>query len=132
MPFPHLKGRWRPLLLTAMFCGLRSSELRGLRWIEFDFADGKIHVRQRADRYRKIGPPKSESGERSIPLLPMVANALKERKVTCPRRDTSRRDEQGSPISSTTSSRTARATSNHTPNIVTRGLWPARVAAGVR
>jgi len=28
----NLKGRWRPLILTAMFCGLRSSELRGLTW----------------------------------------------------------------------------------------------------
>src|SRR6266567_2667816 len=26
------KGRWRPFLLVAVFCGLRSSELRGLRW----------------------------------------------------------------------------------------------------
>ena len=28
----HLSDRWRPLLLTAVFTGLRASELRGLRW----------------------------------------------------------------------------------------------------
>ena len=28
----HAKGRWRPLLITAIFTGLRASELRGLRW----------------------------------------------------------------------------------------------------
>ena len=26
------EGRWRPLMLVAIFCGLRASELRGLRW----------------------------------------------------------------------------------------------------
>jgi integrase len=34
----HLTGRWRPLLLTAIFWGLRASELRGLRWIDIDLA----------------------------------------------------------------------------------------------
>jgi integrase len=24
-------GRWRPVILVAIFCGLRASELRGLR-----------------------------------------------------------------------------------------------------
>lgn len=28
------KGRWRPILLTAIFTGLRASELRGLRWAD--------------------------------------------------------------------------------------------------
>ncbi|WP_439925451.1 hypothetical protein [Nitrobacter sp. JJSN] len=25
-------GRWRPLILVAVFCGLQESELRGLFW----------------------------------------------------------------------------------------------------
>jgi len=55
------EGRWRPLLLTLIFTGLRASELRGLRWIDIDLKRGEIHVRQRADRYNEIGPPKSEA-----------------------------------------------------------------------
>src|SRR3984885_8407137 len=31
------KGRWRPILLTAIFTGLRASELRGLRWEDVGF-----------------------------------------------------------------------------------------------
>ena len=31
------EGRWRPFLLTAIFTGLRASELRGLRWDDVDF-----------------------------------------------------------------------------------------------
>ena len=82
---PSLRGRWRPLMLTAIFAGLRASELRGLRWADVDFRAGEIHVRQRADRYNKIGPPKSEAGERAIPMPPMLANAMKEWKLACPR-----------------------------------------------
>jgi integrase len=77
-------GKWRPMLLTAIFTGLRSSELRGLRWEDVDLKRGDLHVRQRADRYNIIGRPKSESGERTIPLGPQVLNTLKEWKLACP------------------------------------------------
>ena len=47
----QLSGRWRPLMLTAIFTGLRASELRGLRWSDVDLSKAELHVRQRADRY---------------------------------------------------------------------------------
>ena len=31
-----LSDHWRPLLMTAVFTGIRSSEIRGLRWRDFD------------------------------------------------------------------------------------------------
>jgi integrase len=80
-------GKWRPLLLVAAFAGLRASELRGLRWEDVDFKKAELHVRQRADRYRAIGRPKSESGDRIIPLRPVALNALKEWKLACPKGD---------------------------------------------
>jgi integrase len=52
----------RPLLLTAIFTGLRISELRGLRWDDVDLKRSELHVRQRADRYNAIGRPKSKAG----------------------------------------------------------------------
>ncbi len=82
-----VSGRWRPFVITAIFTGLRSSELRGLRWDDIDFDIKVIHVRQRADAWGKMGPPKSEAGERAIPMTPMVANALKEWKLECPKGD---------------------------------------------
>jgi integrase len=42
---PCLRGRWRPLLLTAIFCGLRGSELRGLRWADVDLDKGELQRR---------------------------------------------------------------------------------------
>src|SRR6202046_423118 len=80
-------GRWRPLLLTAIFTGLRASELRGLRWADIDLERRELHVRQRADRYSAIGKPKSESGERTVPLTPNVVNMLREWKLACPKSD---------------------------------------------
>lgn len=91
-------GRWRPLLLVAIRCGLRASELRGLRWQDVDFKRSELHVHQRADAYNKIGPPKSESGERTVPIPPTTLAALKEWKLKCPQRDTGRRDAHGKSV----------------------------------
>jgi integrase len=82
---PELKGRRRPLLLTAIFTGLRASELRGLRWTDIDLKRAVIHVRQRADCYNTIGALKSEAGERTVPLPPIVVNTLREWKLACPK-----------------------------------------------
>jgi len=79
------KGRWRPFLLTAIFTGLRASELRGLRWQDVDLKAGELHVRQRADRRGIIGPPKSAAGERTVPLPPTIVNTLREWKLACPK-----------------------------------------------
>jgi integrase len=74
----------RPLLLTAIFTGLRISELRGLRWDDVDLKRSELHVRQRADRYNAIGKPKSVAGERVIPLPPTLVNTLRKWKLACP------------------------------------------------
>jgi integrase len=80
-------GRVRPFLITAIFTGLRSSELRGLRWADVDLDKRELHVTQRADRYNKIGRPKSKAGNRTIPLGAFVTNTLREWKLACPKGD---------------------------------------------
>ena len=77
-------GQARPLLLTAIFAGLRSSELRGLRWSDIDFKKNELYVRQRADRYGVIGKPKSKAGHRKVPLGPRVISVLREWKSRLP------------------------------------------------
>jgi integrase len=76
----------KTLLLVFIRCGLRSSEIRGLRWSDIDLDRALLHVRQRADRYNAIGAPKSEAGDRSIPIPPSTLAALREWKLRCPRR----------------------------------------------
>ncbi len=112
-------GRDRPMLLTAIFTGLRASELRGLRWADVDLPRGELHVRQRADRFSTLGPLKSASSRRSVPLLPMVVNALRQWRLACPRCESDlvfpgNRDQ---PLS--------------LPTII-RSVWqPAQIAAGI-
>src|SRR4030095_3384504 len=72
------EGRWRPLLVTAVFTGMRSSELRGLTWGDVDLKKKIIHVRQRANLWGEIGAPKSMAGHREIPMSPPVINTLRE------------------------------------------------------
>jgi integrase len=113
------KGRWRPILLTAIFTGLRASELRGLRWTDVDLDKRELHVRQRADRYSAIGKPKSESGERTVPLTPIVVNTLREWRLACPK------SEAGLVFPS------SGGLVEHHKNIVERGLVSTLVVAGV-
>jgi integrase len=113
------KGRWRPLLLAAIFTGLRASELRGLRWVDVDFDKRELHVRQRADRYHDIGKPKSDAGERTVPLTPILVNTLREWKLACPKSKLG--------LVFPTGAGNVEAHSN----IVHRGLAPTLVAAGV-
>jgi integrase len=75
------------VLLTAIFTGLRISELRGLRWDNVDLKRSELHVRQRADRYNAIGKPKSVAGERVIPLPPTLVSTLRKWKLACPNGD---------------------------------------------
>jgi integrase len=112
-------GRYRAVLLTAIFTGLRASELRGLRWDDVDLKTGEIHVRQRADRYGKIGRTKSEAGERTVPLPPMLVAALREHRLASPRSELGLvfpNDRDGV---------------DQRNSIVYRGFHPAQVAAGV-
>jgi integrase len=78
-----VEGRFRPFFITAVFTGMRASELRGLCWPEVDFKKNAIHVRQRADRHNVIDAPKSEAGTRTIPVGPFVMNTLKVWKLQC-------------------------------------------------
>ncbi|MFC4594274.1 tyrosine-type recombinase/integrase [Sphingobium tyrosinilyticum] len=67
----------KPLVMTAILTGLRSSELRGLRWQDVDLKNGTISVNQRADQWGDIGPPKSAAGFRTIPISPALVTVLK-------------------------------------------------------
>jgi integrase len=111
--------RWRPLLLTAIFSGLRASELRGLRWTDVDLKRGGLHVRQRADRYGKIGLLKSKAGRRTIPLPPLLVNVLRAWKLACPKGEL----DLAFPSN--------RGGVEKLSNIVESGLIPIGIAAGV-
>lgn len=109
----------RPFILTAITTGLRSSELRGLRWQDIDLAAGTITVRQRADQWGEIGPPKSEAGKRTIPIPPELVSELKAWKLRSPisRKDLAFPSSTGTP-------------QRHN-NMLRRVFFPLQVEAGL-
>jgi integrase len=117
-------GRLQPvdkfgIARTAALTGLRASELRGLRWRDVDLKAGELTVRQRADYWLKIGPPKSASSRRTIPLDPAVLMpALKTWKMACP------------PTEADLVFPTSRGTVAYHANLL-RSLDPVMEAAGV-
>jgi integrase len=115
----HVADRWRPLLLTAIFTGLRASELRGLRWPDVDLKRGELQVRQRADRYNVMGSLKSMSAGRTIPLPPMLVNVLRAWKLACPKGELGLVFPNGIGRIETRN------------NIAERGLIPTMIAAGI-
>lgn len=78
----------RPAMwLTGLMCGLRPSELVGLRWshVDIDTAEPVLRVEERAlevnDIYFGQGAPKTERSRRTIALHPLVVEALIEHRA---------------------------------------------------
>lgn len=61
------------LISVAAFTGLRASELRGLRWGDFDGENLNV---KRSVWGRHVGPTKTAEAEDSIPVLPLLKNIL--------------------------------------------------------
>jgi integrase len=78
--------RYRPAIATALYSGLRLSELLGLTWADVDFETGLLCVRQQLSRAR-VGKParrvrlKTQAAVRDVPLLPQLAALLKRHKL---------------------------------------------------
>ena len=114
--------------MTAIFTGMRASELRGLTWDAVDFKRNVLHVRQRANLWGEIGAPKSAAGAREIPMSPMVVNALREWRLACPRQKPAEGDGEGRlwlvfPNGNG-------KVENHA-NIANRGFYALQIAAGM-
>lgn len=67
--------RERTLVLVAASTGLRQSEIFGLKWGDIDFAQRAMSV-TRSIVYGVVGPCKTESSQKPVPLHSAVAQAL--------------------------------------------------------
>lgn len=110
--------------------------MRGLRWQDVDLDKRELHVRQRADRFNAIGKPKSEAGERIVPLPPMIVNTLREWRLASPRPLTGDVASDGEAIREEMKPSqlvfpNLKGKIETIAKIVNRGLHPAQIAAGV-
>lgn len=75
---------WHDLFYTELTTGLRRGELCGLRWEDFDAANGTLKicrtVRREKGKGLTTGDTKTYAGTRTITLPPSLAVLLKERK----------------------------------------------------
>lgn len=73
--------RYRPLVTTLAWTGLRVSEALALRWGDIDFEEGEIRVGRQLQDDGTTKRPKTKAGTRSVPLLDVVREALKAHRV---------------------------------------------------
>ena len=73
-----LPARWSALVWVGAGTGLRPGELLGLPWSNVDLDGGTLTVTQQLDsRTLQPAPPKSKASRRTVPLAPVVVEALK-------------------------------------------------------
>ena len=84
-------NRWQPLFTVLLWTGLRAGELTALRWDDIDLEKGIITVdhnlvyygdEQLKNNRSVITTPKTDNGNRIIPMIPKVKEAfLREKQI---------------------------------------------------
>ena len=86
----NVYGHWLPLFTFFLGTGCRVSEVTGLRWEDVNMKENYVEInhnmvyyqRDKGKCYFSVTTPKTKAGNRIIPLLPEVKDALlKERKI---------------------------------------------------
>lgn len=72
-----ITGQAEAMVSVLTFGGLRASELRGLRRRDLRLNEGRIDIRQRADRWNVLGPCKTKNSRRTVPIPPATVAAIK-------------------------------------------------------
>ena len=71
----------RALWATAFYAGLRRGELKAIDWAHIDLAGGVIRVEHGWDRVEGEIDPKSEAGDREVPIAAVLRDHLIEHRI---------------------------------------------------
>lgn len=83
-------NHWYPVFAVMLGTGMRVGEVTGLRWSDIDFDEGVISVNHTLVFYNhgdnkgcyfSVNTPKTAAGNRTIPILPLVREALQMEKA---------------------------------------------------
>lgn len=69
--------RYRAIVTTLAWTGLRVSEALALRWEDVDFDRREIHVGHQLEANGNVKRPKTRAGVRTVPLLPVLERELR-------------------------------------------------------
>lgn len=81
----NMYNRWQPIFTVMLWTGMRVGETVGLRWEDVDFENNVININHTLVFYSKrekngcvfaINTPKTQAGNRVIPMLPIVRQAF--------------------------------------------------------
>lgn len=64
------------VLCLGVFAGLRGGEMMGLQWGDINFETSTLHIRHSLSAHDGLKSPKSEAGERDVPLARPIREAL--------------------------------------------------------
>ena len=82
---PGRYHQYYPVFIVMLWTGMRVGEVVGLRWEDIDFENNEINVNHTLLYYDKgkgegsdykINPPKTKNSRRTVPMLPIVREAL--------------------------------------------------------
>lgn len=73
--------KWFPLIYLLAFTGLRFGEATALHWADVDWLRKQIRI-ERSQTRRIVGPPKTKSSRRMVPLSDEMAEVLKQHRAT--------------------------------------------------
>jgi integrase len=85
----HTPKQWRALIGLAVYAGLRQGEILAIRWSDVDWAHNRVYVRQNlqpthkaaaVEGVERLAAPKSERGNRAVPLRPVLRQLLEQHK----------------------------------------------------
>jgi integrase len=81
--------RYRTLVATALYTGLRISEVLGLLWSDLDLDRGELHVQAQLSRAKRGVPSrrvalKTPAADRDVPLAPQLVARLREHRRAMP------------------------------------------------
>lgn len=75
---------YRTMLMLAICLGLRVNEILALKWSDFDFSEGIVHI-ERGVVHGRIDDVKTEYSEDDLPIDPLLASQLTAWRAVAPK-----------------------------------------------
>ncbi len=111
--------KWKPIVMTAIYTGLRQGELFALTWDDVDWLGAEIYVR-RTYSHGRFQSPKSAKSRRRVPMPGVLMAELRRWKLACPKGDDNLVFPNGA------------GHVENPANLINRGFHPALRRAGLR
>lgn len=70
-----------PAFVVSVLCGMRRGEVLGLKWSDFNFAEGFFHIERQLTPKMRLASVKTTSSERDQPITKKLAEVLQQQRA---------------------------------------------------